>query len=281
VRFHELLRKEEENLVHLLARETGKVLADARGELQRGMEVVEHALALPSLLLGESVMHGGVQLNSHLEPVGVCLGITPFNFPVMIPLWMFPLAIACGNSFVLKPSEQDPLSTMALVELTKEAGLPDGVLQVVHGGREQVEALIGHPDIAAISFVGSATVARAVYRLAGLHGKRVQALAGAKNHAVLLPDAPREETLRAIAGLAVGRPGNAAWRSPWPFWWVSRAMPWPCACARSWPSCVPAPMTILALPLGPWCPGLPGSVSEGWWPVPARKELSCCWMVAR
>ena len=208
VRFHELLRKEEDRLVRLLAKETGKVLADARGELQRGMEVVEHALALPTLLLGESMMHGGIQLNSYLEPLGVCLGITPFNFPAMIPLWMFPLAIACGNSFVLKPSEQDPLSTMALVELTKEAGLPDGVLQVVHGGREQVEALIAHPDIAAVSFVGSATVARAVYRLAGIHGKRVQALAGAKNHAVILPDAPHDETIRAIAGAGCGAAGQ-------------------------------------------------------------------------
>ena len=208
IRFHELLRREEERLVQLLAQETGKVLADAKGELQRGMEAVEHALSMPTLLLGESVQHGSVQLNSFLEPLGVCLGITPFNFPVMIPLWMFPLAIACGNTFILKPSEQDPLSTMAIVELTKEAGLPDGVLQVVHGGRQQVEALISHPDIAAVSFVGSAAAARSIYRLAGVHGKRVQALAGAKNHAVVLPDAPRAETIKAIAGAGCGAAGQ-------------------------------------------------------------------------
>lgn len=208
IRFYELLRQEEGRLVQLLAQETGKVLADAKGELQRGMEAVEHALSLPALVLGESVLHGSVQLNSYLEPLGVCLGITPFNFPVMIPLWMFPLAIACGNTFILKPSEQDPLSTMAMVELTKEAGLPDGVLQVVHGGREQVEALISHPGVTAVSFVGSAPVARAIYRLAGVHGKRVQALAGAKNHAVVLPDAPRDETIRAIAGAGCGAAGQ-------------------------------------------------------------------------
>lgn len=208
VHFHELLRKEEEQLARLLAQETGKVLADAKGELQRGMEVLEHALAMPSLLLGESVFQGSVQLNSYLEPIGVCLGITPFNFPAMIPLWMFPLAIACGNTFILKPSEQDPLTTMAIVELTKEAGLPDGVLQVVHGIREQVEALISHRAIQAVSFVGSAAAAQAVYRLAGAHGKRVQALAGAKNHAVILPDAPPGETIRAIAGAGCGAAGQ-------------------------------------------------------------------------
>lgn len=197
-------------LAALLSAEQGKTLADAEGDVFRGLEVVEHAAAIGNLQLGELANNvaTGVDTYSLLQPLGVCAGITPFNFPAMIPLWMFPMAIATGNTFVLKPSEQDPMVTMRLVELALEAGIPKGVLNVVHGGEEVVNALCDHPDIKALSFVGSTKVGTHVYRRASLGGKRVQCMMGAKNHAVVLPDANREQTLNAMVGAAFGAAGQ-------------------------------------------------------------------------
>ncbi len=175
-----------------------------------GLEVVEHACSIGTLQMGEFAENvaSGVDTYTLRQPIGVCAGITPFNFPAMIPLWMFPMAIACGNTFVLKPSEQDPLSTLLLVELAIEAGVPPGVLNVVHGGKEVVDAICTHKDIKAVSFVGSTAVGTHVYDLAGRHGKRVQAMMGAKNHAVVLPDANREQTLNALVGAGFGAAGQ-------------------------------------------------------------------------
>ncbi len=182
LRYQHLLKEHHDELGELLARETGKNLADAKGDVWRGIEVVEHAANVASLMMGETVENVAREIDtaSWIQPLGVCAGITPFNFPAMIPLWMFPLAIACGNTFVLKPSEQDPLTPNRLAELFLEAGAPKGVLQVIHGGREQVDALLTHPDIRAISFVGSVAVGQHVYRTGTAHLKRVQAFAGAK-----------------------------------------------------------------------------------------------------
>ncbi len=208
--YQHLLKKHQDDLARDLCRDTGKTWADARGEVWRGIEVVEHACGIASLMMGETVENvaRGIDTYSLVQPVGVCVGISPFNFPAMVPLWMFPLAVACGNSFVLKPSEQDPTVSNRLAELLAEAGAPDGLLQVVHGGREQVEALIDHPDVRAVSFVGSAPVARAVYARAAAAGKRVQALAGAKNHLVILPDADREQAVASLVGAACGAAGQ-------------------------------------------------------------------------
>ncbi|MCW5619900.1 MAG: CoA-acylating methylmalonate-semialdehyde dehydrogenase, partial [Burkholderiales bacterium] len=190
--------------------EQGKTLADAEGDVFRGLEVVEHAAAIGNRQLGELAHNvaGAVDTYTRLQPLGVCAGITPFNFPAMIPLWMFPMAIACGNTFVLKPSEQDPMVTMELVKLALEAGIPKGVLNVVHGAAEVVDALCDHPDIKAISFVGSTRVGTHVYQRASLAGKRVQCMMGAKNHAVVLPDARKEQTLNALIGASFGAAGQ-------------------------------------------------------------------------
>jgi len=210
LKFQALIREHSTRIAQTLSAEQGKTLADAEGDIFRGLEVVEHACSVGSLQMGEFVENvaGGVDTYTLRQPIGVCAGITPFNFPAMIPLWMFPMAIVCGNTFVLKPSEQDPLSTVQLVELALEAGIPKGVLNVVHGGKDVVDALCTHADIKAISFVGSTAVGTHVYNLAGQHGKRVQAMMGAKNHAVVLPDANRAQTLNALVGAAFGAAGQ-------------------------------------------------------------------------
>ena len=191
-------------------RRHGKTLADTAGSLQRGIEVVEFAGGVPHLLKGEHAedVGRGIDCHSMLQPLGVCAGITPFNFPVMVPLWMFPVAIACGNTFVLKPSEKVPSASLRMAELFKEAGLPDGVFNVVHGDREAVDALLSHPEVRAVSFVGSTPVAKHVYQTGTGHGKRVQALGGAKNHAVVLPDADLDFAADALIGAGYGSAGE-------------------------------------------------------------------------
>ncbi len=205
-----LVREHMSRIARTLSAEQGKTLADAEGDVFRGLEVVEHACAIGSLQLGEFAENvaGGVDTYSLRQPIGVCVGITPFNFPAMIPLWMFPMAIVCGNTFVLKPSEQDPLTPMLLAELAQAAGIPPGVLNIVHGGRQSVEALCSHPDVAAVSFVGSTAVGTRVHELAARHGKRVQCMMGAKNHAVVLPDANKEQSLNALVGATFGAAGQ-------------------------------------------------------------------------
>ena len=209
-RFRELMEAHRDELARLASEEHGKTLADAAGSVQRGIEVIEFACGVPHLLKGEHAedVGRGVDCQSMLQPVGVCAGITPFNFPAMVPLWMFPVAIACGNTFVLKPSEKVPSTSLRMARLFSEAGLPDGVLNVVPGDREAVDALLSHPDVRAISFVGSTPVAQYIYRTAAHHGKRVQALGGAKNHAVVMPDADLEFTADAIIGAAYGSAGE-------------------------------------------------------------------------
>ncbi|OWJ90896.1 methylmalonate-semialdehyde dehydrogenase (CoA acylating) [Pseudomonas sp. A46] len=210
LRYQQLLKEHHDELAELLARETGKTFADAKGDVWRGIEVVEHAANVASLMMGETAENiaRDIDIASWVQPLGVCVGITPFNFPAMIPLWMFPLAIACGNTFVLKPSEQDPLTPNRLAELFLEAGAPGGVLQVLHGGREQVDALLTHPDVRAISFVGSVPVGQHIYRTGTAHLKRVQAFAGAKNHMVVLPDAHKEQVLSNLVGASCGAAGQ-------------------------------------------------------------------------
>ncbi|MCO5118511.1 MAG: CoA-acylating methylmalonate-semialdehyde dehydrogenase [Burkholderiaceae bacterium] len=208
--YQQLIRENIKELAAILTREQGKTLADAEGDVFRGLEVVEHAAGIGNLQLGEVANNvaNGVDTYTLLQPLGVCAGITPFNFPAMIPLWMFPMAIACGNTFVLKPSEQDPMVTMRLVELAIQAGIPKGVLNVVHGDAEAVDAICDHPDVKAISFVGSTRVGTHVYERASLAGKRVQCMMGAKNHAIVMPDAHKEQTLDALAGAAFGAAGQ-------------------------------------------------------------------------
>jgi malonate-semialdehyde dehydrogenase (acetylating) / methylmalonate-semialdehyde dehydrogenase len=205
-----LVREHMSRIARTLSAEQGKTLADAEGDVFRGLEVVEHACSIGSLQLGEFAENvaGGVDTYTIRQPIGVCAGITPFNFPAMIPLWMFPMAIVCGNTFVLKPSEQDPLTPMLLAELALEAGVPAGVLNIVHGGKRAVDALCSHPDIVAVSFVGSTAVGTHVYNLASQHGKRVQCMMGAKNHAVVMPDASKEHALNALVGATFGAAGQ-------------------------------------------------------------------------
>ena len=209
-RFRELMEKNRDELAQLASEEHGKTLADAAGSVQRGIEVIEFASGVPHLLKGEHAedVGRGVDCHSLLQPVGVCVGITPFNFPVMVPLWMFPVAIACGNTFVLKPSEKVPSCSLKMAEIFKQAGLPDGVLNVITGDKEAVDALLTHPDVGAISFVGSTPVAKHVYETGARHGKRVQALGGAKNHALVMPDADMTFTADAIVGAAYGSAGE-------------------------------------------------------------------------
>ena len=210
LKLQELVRANLPRIARTLTAEQGKTLPDAEGDIFRGLEVVEHACSVGTLQLGEFAENvaSGVDTYTLRQPLGVCAGITPFNFPAMIPLWMFPMAIVCGNTFVLKPSEQDPLSTMELVELALQAGIPQGVLNVVHGGKEVVDAICTHPLVQAISFVGSTAVGTHVYELGSAHGKRVQSMMGAKNHAVVLPDANREQTINALVGAAFGAAGQ-------------------------------------------------------------------------
>jgi malonate-semialdehyde dehydrogenase (acetylating)/methylmalonate-semialdehyde dehydrogenase len=208
--FKDLIERHTDELARVVTAEHGKTLADAEGALARGLEVVEFACGIPQLLKGEfsAEVGAGVDLASFRQPVGVCVGITPFNFPEMIPLWMAPVALACGNSFVLKPSEKDPSAPVRLVELAHEAGVPPGVLNVVNGDKEAVDALLTHPDVAAVSFVGATKTAESIYTTACAHGKRCQALGGAKNHMVVMPDADLEQATDALVGAGYGSAGE-------------------------------------------------------------------------
>jgi malonate-semialdehyde dehydrogenase (acetylating)/methylmalonate-semialdehyde dehydrogenase len=208
--FRELLEANIDELARLIASEHGKVVEDAKGEIGRGLEVVEFACGIPHLLKGEysDQVSSGVDAHSFRQPLGVCAGITPFNFPAMVPMWMHPIAIATGNTFVLKPSERDPSASNFVAELYREAGLPDGVFNVVHGDKVAVDALLDHPDVAAISFVGSTPVARYIHQRASEQGKRVQALGGAKNHAVVMPDADLEFTAGQLIAAGFGSAGQ-------------------------------------------------------------------------
>ncbi|MGM0987784.1 MAG: CoA-acylating methylmalonate-semialdehyde dehydrogenase [Pseudomonadota bacterium] len=209
-RFKQLLETHADRLVHLISEEHGKTVEDSMGELKRGIENVEYACGVPELLKGEYSHNSGPAIDawSNFQPLGVVAGITPFNFPAMVPLWMYPMAIACGNAFILKPSEKDPTSSLEIAKLLEEAGLPKGIINVVHGGREAVETLLDSPDVKAISFVGSTPIAESLYARGCSNGKRVQALGGAKNHAVVLPDADIESAANTLMGAAYGSAGE-------------------------------------------------------------------------
>ncbi|GIZ13753.1 CoA-acylating methylmalonate-semialdehyde dehydrogenase [Pseudomonas sp. NCCP-436] len=216
LKYQQLIRENIKELAAILTAEQGKTLPDAEGDVFRGLEVVEHAANIGTLQMGELANNvaTGVDTYTLLQPLGVCAGITPFNFPAMIPLWMFPMAIACGNTFVLKPSEQDPMVTMRLVELALEAGIPKGVLNVIHGGVDAVNLLCDHPDIKAVSFVGSTKVGTHVYNRASLNGKRAQCMMGAKNHCIVLPDANKQQTLNNLLGASFGAAGQRCMALP-------------------------------------------------------------------
>lgn len=209
-RFLRILEDRIDELAQAITAEHGKVLSDAKGEIQRGMEVVEFATGAPELLKGEITENVGTRVDSHSlrQPLGVVAGITPFNFPAMVPMWMFPVALACGNTFVLKPSERDPSASLILAQWLKEAGLPDGVFNVVQGDKEAVDALLAHSDVSAVSFVGSTPIARYIYETATRHGKRCQALGGAKNHMIIMPDADMDLAVDALMGAAYGSAGE-------------------------------------------------------------------------
>jgi malonate-semialdehyde dehydrogenase (acetylating)/methylmalonate-semialdehyde dehydrogenase len=208
--FLHILEQRLDTLAEVINAEHGKVISDAKGEIQRGMEVVEFATAAPQLLKGEVTENVGTRVDSHSlrQPLGVVAGITPFNFPVMVPMWMFPVALACGNCFILKPSGRDPSASLLLAEWLKEAGLPDGVFNVVQGDKEAVDAILTDPDITAVSFVGSTPIARYIYETATKHGKRCQALGGAKNHMIVMPDADLDQAVDALMGAAYGSAGE-------------------------------------------------------------------------
>ncbi|MEE2003276.1 CoA-acylating methylmalonate-semialdehyde dehydrogenase [Alkalimonas sp. MEB108] len=210
MRFGNLLKEHQTEIAEIICQELGKTIEDAKGDVWRGIEVVEQAANIPSLMMGETVENvaRSIDTYSYIQPLGVCAGITPFNFPAMIPLWMFPMAIACGNTFVLKPSEQDPMTVNRIAELFAEAGAPKGVLQVVHGAKEQVDTILHHPDIKAISFVGSVNVGQYIYKTGTDNLKRVQAFAGAKNHMVIMPDANKQQVINALVGASVGAAGQ-------------------------------------------------------------------------
>ena len=209
-RFREIYESRIDEVAATINREHGKVFSDAKGEATRGLEVVEFATGIPQLLKGEFTEQVGTGIDSWSmrQPLGVVAGITPFNFPAMVPMWMFPIALACGNTFVLKPSERDPSASILLAEMLKEAGLPDGVFNVVHGDKTAVDAILAHPGITAVSFVGSTPIAEYVYREGTKHGKRVQALGGAKNHMIVMPDADLDQAADALAGAAYGSAGE-------------------------------------------------------------------------
>jgi malonate-semialdehyde dehydrogenase (acetylating)/methylmalonate-semialdehyde dehydrogenase len=214
--FKALVEKNMEDLALLLASEHGKVVADARGDVQRGLEVIEYACGIPHALKGEYTQGAGpgIDVYSMRQPLGVVAGITPFNFPAMIPMWMFGPAIACGNAFILKPSERDPSVPVRLAELMKEAGLPDGILQVVHGDKEMVDAILDHEAIKAVSFVGSSDIAQYIYSRGTANGKRVQAFGGAKNHGIVMPDADLDMVVNDLAGAAFGSAGERCMALP-------------------------------------------------------------------
>src|ERR1700742_2782265 len=209
-KFRELLDREAGALARLITDEHGKVLSDAAGEVVRGTEVVEFACGIPHLLKGEFTEQVGRGIDSWSlrQPLGVCAGITPFNFPAMVPMWMFPVALACGNTFILKPSERDPSAGYRIAELLLEAGLPPGVFNVVNGDKAAVDAILAHPDIAAVRFLGSTPIAHYIYSTAAQSGKRVQALGGAKNHMVVMPDADLDQATDALIGAAYGSAGE-------------------------------------------------------------------------
>ncbi|HEY4129608.1 MAG TPA: CoA-acylating methylmalonate-semialdehyde dehydrogenase [Gemmatimonadaceae bacterium] len=209
-RFRDLIDRHADEIARAIVREHGKVISDARGEVQRGLEVVEFACGIPHLLKGEFAENVSTNVDSYSirQPLGVVAGITPFNFPIMVPMWMYPVAIAAGNTFVLKPSERDPSASMMAAELWKEAGLPDGVFNVINGDREAVERILVNPDVAAVSFVGSTPIAHHIYETATAHGKRVQALGGAKNHMVVLPDADLSLAADSAVNAAFGSAGQ-------------------------------------------------------------------------
>ena len=209
-KFKELLEKHIDDLASMITSEHGKVFSDAKGEIARGIEVVEFACGIPQLLKGEYTEQVGTGVDSYSvrQPLGVCAGITPFNFPVMVPMWMFPMAIACGNTFILKPSEKDPSASLLMADLLKEAGLPDGVFNVIQGDKTAVDTLLSDPRVSAISFVGSTPIAEYVYKTGTQYGKRVQALGGAKNHLVVMPDADIEQAVDALMGAAYGSAGE-------------------------------------------------------------------------
>ena len=208
--YRSLLKQNFNEIAELISTENGKTIIEARGDIQRGFEVVEYACGIAEHQKGESLSQVAENIDGITvrEPIGVCAGISPFNFPAMVPMWMFPIAIACGNTFVLKPSEKVPLTAVRLVELLQEAGLPDGVMNLVHGGKEVVDTLCTHPDISAISFVGSSTIAKYVYKLGSSNGKRVQAGGAAKNALVVMPDADPDSTLRAVMSASFGCAGQ-------------------------------------------------------------------------
>lgn len=209
-KFKALVEEHTDELARLISSEHGKVFSDAKGEVTRGLEVVEFACGIPHLQKGEHSMNvgSGVDSYSMMQPLGVCAGISPFNFPAMVPMWMFPIALACGNTFVMKPSEKDPSTPLRLAELLKEAGLPDGVFNVVNGDKEAVDVLLTDERVQAVSFVGSTPIAEYIYATASAHGKRVQALGGAKNHMVIMPDADLDQAVGALMGAAYGSAGE-------------------------------------------------------------------------
>ena len=209
-RFKELLDRHADEIVRAISREHGKTHDDAAGELARGIDVVDFACGIPHLLKGEFSRNVGLEIDSwsDRQPLGVVAGITPFNFPAMVPMWMYPVAIACGNSFVLKPSERDPSASMLIFDLFHEAGFPAGVFNVVHGDKEAVDAILGHPDVRAVSFVGSTLVAEYIYSRGSAAGKRVQALGGAKNHMIVMPDADMDQAVDALMGAGFGSAGE-------------------------------------------------------------------------
>ncbi len=209
-KYRELMNQHADELIKLVTKENGKTIEESKGDVRRGIEVIEFACGISHMSKGESLPQIADELDATTtrEPLGVCVGITPFNFPAMVPLWMYPIAIGCGNTFVLKPSEKVPLSAIRMAELFQEAGLPDGVLNIVHGGRDVVDALCSHPKVAAISFVGSTKIAHHVYQLGCSHGKRVQSAGGAKNVLMVMPDADPDSTLRAIIGSSYGCAGQ-------------------------------------------------------------------------
>jgi malonate-semialdehyde dehydrogenase (acetylating)/methylmalonate-semialdehyde dehydrogenase len=262
-KFLQLCQQHTDEFAAMLTREHGKTFDDARGEVARGIEMVEFAVGIPQLLKGEYTdqIARGIDAWSMRQPLGVVAGITPFNFPVMVPMWMFPVAIACGNTFILKPSERDPSPSMLHARLLKEAGLPDGVFNVIQGDKATVDALLDHPEVQAISFVGSTPIAEYIYARGSAAGKRVQALGGAKNHMVVMPDAGMDATGRRADGRRLQLAGtSAAWPFPWWWRWATPATSW-----AHWPGARRAeggPAASRAPKWGRWWPQRPSSASK-------------------
>jgi malonate-semialdehyde dehydrogenase (acetylating)/methylmalonate-semialdehyde dehydrogenase len=216
-KYLELLNRHRDELAAIITAEHGKVFTDAQGEVTRGIEILEFATAIPELLKGDYTEQVSTDIDNWVmrQPLGVVAGITPFNFPVMVPMWMFPVAIACGNTFILKPSPTDPSASLLLARLLKEAGLPDGVFNVVQGDKEAVDALLENPEVRAVSFVGSTPIANYIYERGAHYGKRVQALGGAKNHMVVMPDADIDKAVDALVGAAYALYGHLGCRARW------------------------------------------------------------------